>query len=121
MFPLSSARTFSGEEIDLPRVSIARLATRGGADRSQLETVARVTPSKRASSDWFNPSRRLAALNSFAVMVSVLRVKDRNDVRTGAKIALPAFDRIWSAIDRACDRGTNTGIFQALSQADRIS
>lgn len=75
MFPLSSARTFSGEEIDFPIVCIARLATRGGADRSQFDTVARVTPSKRASSLWLMPSAFLASLNSLAVMESVLGVK----------------------------------------------
>ena len=78
---------------------MARLATRGGADLSQLETVARVTPSKRASSLWFNASAFLAALNSFAFTVSMLGVKDRNDVRAGAEIALAAFDRIGTAID----------------------
>ena len=99
MFPLSSARTFAGEEIDFPSASMARPATRGGADLSQFDTVARVTPSKRASSLWLSPSKRRAALNSFAVMVLVLRVKDGGNVGPAAEIALATFDRIWSAID----------------------
>lgn len=99
MFPLSSARTFAWEEIDLPSVCIARPATRGGADLSQFETVARVTPKRRASSLWLMPSAFLASLNNFAVMVSMLRIKHGGDIGPGAKIALAAFNRIGSAID----------------------
>lgn len=78
---------------------MARLATRGGVDLSQLETVARVTPSKRASSLWLSPSAFLASLNSFAVMVSMLGVKDGGNVGPAAEIALTAFNRIGTAID----------------------
>ena len=50
IFPLSSARVFSGLASDRSMVSMASLATGGTVPRSQLETVARVTPSKRARS-----------------------------------------------------------------------
>lgn len=78
MFPLSSARTFSVEEIDWESVCMASKATRGGFDLSHVPIVRRVTPSLSASAAWEMRSDLRIDLSAF--IGSMLWVKHGGNI-----------------------------------------